>query len=93
MTTVAVAGKDAILDIGAGTLISRASNTISDVMEGVTLTLTKADVQTAGVFDGPPVTVSVKKDADGHRRQGAGARGRRERRARRRQEPDRDGPR
>jgi flagellar hook-associated protein 2 len=65
MTTVAVAGKDAILDIGGGTLISRASNTISDVMEGVTLTLTKADVQTAGVFDGPPVTVSVKKDADG----------------------------
>jgi flagellar hook-associated protein 2 len=63
--TVAVAGQDAEIDLGGGTLIARSSNTISDVMEGVTLTLSKADAQTGGVFTGPPVTVSVKKDADG----------------------------
>jgi flagellar hook-associated protein 2 len=62
---VAVAGQDAEIDLGGGTLIARSSNTISDVMEGVTLTLSKADAQTGGVFTGPPVTVSVKKDADG----------------------------
>jgi flagellar hook-associated protein 2 len=62
---IAVAGKDAILDLGGGTLITRSSNTISDVMEGVTLNLSKADARTSGVFDGPPVTISVNKDADG----------------------------
>jgi len=63
--TVAVGGKDAILDLGGGTLITRSSNTISDVMEGVTLTLSKADTKTGTAFDGPPVTVSVKKDDNG----------------------------
>ena len=60
-----VAPRSAVLDLG-GMLIERASNTMSDVMQGVTLTLTKADTQTtAGVYDQPPVTVAVKKDADG----------------------------
>jgi flagellar hook-associated protein 2 len=63
--TVAVAGQDAQIDLGGGTLITRSSNTISDVMEGVTLSLSKADTKTGGVFDGPPVTVSVKHDVDG----------------------------
>lgn len=63
--TVAVAGQDAQIDLGGGTLISRSSNTISDVMEGVTLTLSKADTLSGGVFAGPPLTISVKKDVDG----------------------------
>jgi flagellar hook-associated protein 2 len=52
-----VAGQDAKLLLGT-TTVTRASNTISDLMTGVTLTLTKAE---AGV----PVTVEVKSDAEG----------------------------
>jgi flagellar hook-associated protein 2 len=52
-----VVGQDAKLLIGT-TTITRASNTISDLMTGVTLTLTKAE---AGV----PVTVAVESDAEG----------------------------
>jgi flagellar hook-associated protein 2 len=61
-----VTGKDAIIDLGGGTLVQRSSNTMSDVLEGVTLTLTKADTKDAsGAYEQPAVTVSVKKDADG----------------------------
>lgn len=64
--TTMVAGRDAILDLGGGTTISRSSNTIGDVLQGVTLTLTKADTQTTpGVYDAPPLSVTVTKDADG----------------------------
>jgi flagellar hook-associated protein 2 len=56
--------RSAVLDLG-GVLVERSSNTMSDVMQGVTLTLTKADTQTNGVYDSPAVTITVKKDADG----------------------------
>jgi flagellar hook-associated protein 2 len=52
-----VAGQDAKLLVGT-TTITRASNTISDLMTGVTLTLAKAET-------GVPVTVEVKSDAEG----------------------------
>jgi flagellar hook-associated protein 2 len=52
-----VAGQDAKLLVGT-TTVTRTSNTISDLMTGVTLSLTKAE---AGV----PVTVEVKSDAEG----------------------------
>jgi flagellar hook-associated protein 2 len=60
-----VAPRSAVLDLG-GVLVERPSNTMSDVVQGVTLTLTKSDTQTTtGVYDQPPVTVTVTKDADG----------------------------
>lgn len=60
-----VEGKNAILRVG-GVPVERSSNTISDVLQGVTLTLTKADTQTSpGVFAEPPVTVSVTSDSEG----------------------------
>ena len=74
MTTTIVPARDAQIDIGGGTLVSRASNTMSDVLEGVTLTLSKADtprVDGNGVpftppqYAEPPTTVTVKKDVDG----------------------------
>jgi flagellar hook-associated protein 2 len=52
-----VVGQDAKLLLGTST-VTRASNTISDLMTGVTLTLTKAET-------GVPVTVAVKSDAEG----------------------------
>jgi flagellar hook-associated protein 2 len=51
-------GLDAELDV-AGVLVTRSSNTISDVLEGVTLTLAKVSASD------PPVTVSVTKDDEG----------------------------
>jgi flagellar hook-associated protein 2 len=61
-----VTGKDAVIDLGGGTLVTRSSNTMSDVLEGVTLTLAKADTKDAnGAYEQPGVTVSVKKDTDG----------------------------
>jgi flagellar hook-associated protein 2 len=72
--TVAVAGRDSVLDLGGGTTITRSSNTISDVMEGVTLTLSKADTRVLDAngtptspasYTGAPVTVTVQKDVDG----------------------------
>ena len=57
---------DAQLSIN-GTLVSRPSNTISDLMSGVTLTVTKADtMQADGVtFAEPATTVAVKADSQG----------------------------
>lgn len=52
-----VAGQDARLLIGS-TTVTRAGNTISDLMTGVTVTLSRAE---AGV----PVTVAVTSDAEG----------------------------
>jgi flagellar hook-associated protein 2 len=51
------AGQDALLQVGGagGYTVTRASNTISDLMPGVTLTLTKADPLA-------PVTVEVAAD-------------------------------
>ncbi len=50
-----------------GTLVTRASNTISDLMTGVTLTISKADtLQADGVtFVEAPTTIDVKADRDG----------------------------
>lgn len=55
-----VLGQDAKLQVGgtAGYTVTRASNTISDLMDGVTLTLAKADTATS-------VTVEVTADAAG----------------------------
>jgi flagellar hook-associated protein 2 len=61
-----VTGKDAVIDLGGGTLVQRSSNTMSDVLQGVTLTLAKADTKNAnGAYEQPAVTVDVKKDMDG----------------------------
>ena len=53
----------------AGVTITRSSNTISDVLEGVTLTVTKVSASTGTgatpTFTDPPVTVSVVKDSEG----------------------------
>ena len=51
-------GLDAELDVG-GVSVTRSSNTINDVLEGVTLTLSKPSASD------PPVTVSVTKDTEG----------------------------
>lgn len=63
--------RDAELHVG-GVTITRAANTISDVLTGVTLTLTKADAWTSTVgppatttFSDPPVTLSVSRDDQG----------------------------
>ena len=57
--------RSAVLDLG-GVLVERSSNTMSDVLQGVTLTVTRADTQTtAGAYDQPAVTITVKQDADG----------------------------
>lgn len=63
--------RDAELHIG-GVIVKRPSNTVSDVLTGVTLTLTKADAwtSTAGppatvTFADPPVTLSVTRDDQG----------------------------
>lgn len=55
-----VLGKDAKLQVGgaAGYTVTRATNTISDLLDGVTLTLAKADTAAA-------VTVEVTADAAG----------------------------
>ncbi len=65
------AGRDAELRVG-GVSITRPSNTLSDVLTGVTLTLTKADPWTSDggspetiTFTDPPVTVTVTKDEQG----------------------------
>ncbi len=57
---------DAVLSV-SGTLVTRASNTIGDLMTGVTLTVSKADtLQADGVnFDEPATTVDVKADREG----------------------------
>lgn len=61
-----VAGQDAIITLAGGTNVTRSSNTISDVLEGVTLTLAKADWDpVTSTFTEPPVTVTVAKDSDG----------------------------
>lgn len=55
------AGSDALLKVGSGTAaydITRSSNTISDLMSGVTMTLGKAE-------PGVAVTVDVTADAEG----------------------------
>jgi flagellar hook-associated protein 2 len=90
--TVAVAVRTRRSTLGGGTLIARSSNTISDVMEGVTLTLSKADAQTGGVFTGPAGHRQRQEGRRRHRQQGPGAGRRRQRGAQRRQEPDRDDP-
>ena len=63
-TTRGVLGQNAELDV-SGVAITSPSNTFKDVLPGVTLTVTKADTKTNGVYDQPPVTVEVKKDTDG----------------------------
>lgn len=62
--TNVVPGQDAVIVLAGGTEVTRSSNTISDVLEGVTLTLTKADWD-GTTFTQPPVTVSVSSDAEG----------------------------
>jgi len=62
---VLVEGRDAVLDLGQGVLVTRSSNTVSDVLEGVTLTLRKADTQKDGAYVEPPVTVAVTRDVEG----------------------------
>ncbi len=62
--TEVVPARNAVIVLG-GVQVERASNTISDVLEGVTLTLTKADTKTAAGFVEPPVTVSVASDSEG----------------------------
>ena len=61
-------GLDAQLDV-AGVAITRSSNTISDVLEGVTLTVSKVSASTGTgatmTFTEPAVTVSVVKDNEG----------------------------
>ncbi len=61
-------GLDAELDVG-GVAVTRSSNTISDVLEGVTLTVTRVSASTGTgatlAFTDPPVTVSVVKDGAG----------------------------
>ncbi len=71
-TNTLVQGQDAVLVLGGGTpladgsnTVTRASNTISDLMSGVTLTLTKADPAVV-------VTVAVKGDSEGLAAQVAG---------------------
>lgn len=65
-TSQVVAGQNAVLVLGDGTKVSRASNTMSDVLQGVTLTLAKADTQTVpGVFDQPPVSITAAQDTEG----------------------------
>ncbi len=65
-----IAGADAELRVG-DVSIKRPSNTLSDVLTGVTLTLTKADAWTTDpvskevTFADPPVTVTVTKDEQG----------------------------
>ena len=69
------AGQNAELVLGgSGLTVSRPSNSISDVLEGVTLTASKADTQKLQAdgtpFDPPQfveaaVTVNVKQDTDG----------------------------
>ena len=69
--TETAAGKDALLVLAGGTTVRRSSNTLSDVLDGVTLTLTKADTATTPrvgttppVFTEAPVSVTVTKDTD-----------------------------
>jgi flagellar hook-associated protein 2 len=60
-----VVGANAQLDVG-GNLVERSSNTISDLLSGVTLTVTKPDKRNAdGTYADPPVTIEVKADAEG----------------------------
>lgn len=60
-----VTGRDAQIVLG-GVTITRPSNTMTDLLEGVTLTLSKADAKDAnGAFVDPPVTVTVKRDDEG----------------------------
>lgn len=66
---ISTAGQDAVLVLTGGTEVRRASNTMSDVLQGVTLTVVKADKATSGAgqplaFAEPAVTISVKKDTD-----------------------------
>jgi flagellar hook-associated protein 2 len=71
-STETAVGKDAVLVLTGGTTVTRSSNTISDVLDGVTLTLTKADPVTTArvsattppVFAVAPVSVTVAKDTD-----------------------------
>jgi flagellar hook-associated protein 2 len=69
-----VAGQNAVIALGTGLEITRPSNTLSDVLEGVTLTLSKADTRTKNAdgslteppsYTDPPVTISVSKDTEG----------------------------
>ena len=69
--TETAAGKDALLVLAGGTTVRRSSNTLSDVLDGVTLTLTKADTATTPrsattppVFAEGPVSISVASDTD-----------------------------
>jgi flagellar hook-associated protein 2 len=56
--------KDAELMVG-GSLVTRSSNTISDLLSGVTLTLAKADTLNAdGTFVEAPTTIDVKADTE-----------------------------
>ena len=61
-----VAPTNAELMVG-GSVVSRASNTVSDLLSGVTMTLSKADtLQADGVtFVEPPTTVSISADSEG----------------------------
>jgi flagellar hook-associated protein 2 len=60
---VLVAGANAQLDVG-GNLVERSTNTINDLLSGVTLTVAKADKRNAdGTFADPPVTIEVKGDS------------------------------
>ena len=71
-------GKDARIVLAGCTTVQRPINTISDVLDGVTLTLTKADTvltprvqgtppapDTPPTFADAPVAVTVAKDTDG----------------------------
>ena len=69
--TETATGKDAVLVLAGGTTVTRPTNTISDVLDGVTLTLTKADTATvARTATTPPsfaeaaVSVTVAKDTE-----------------------------
>ena len=64
-------GRDAVLVLAGGTTVTRSTNTLSDVLDGVTLTLTKADTATTArvggsppTFAEPPVSVTVAKDTE-----------------------------
>lgn len=54
-TTVLRAAADATIDLGGGVVVTRSSNTVTDLVEGLTLTLKKA---------GETVTVTTEPDAD-----------------------------
>ncbi len=66
------AGQDAELEV-FGQVVTRSSNTISDLLPGVTLTLAKADTRNAdGTWAQPPATIDVKSDPEGLATQVAG---------------------